>query len=152
MTDTLTAQKLEVVRRFWEVFTRQPITLERLRAGQLDRVLEEFYAPDVVFDLSAVAGWPEAQTYEGYAGIRTFYEVWFGMFEEVSFELERVEGVGDLVLSFAIQRGSGISSRTPVEWRNAYLSTVRGSKIVRAQFFSDPDEALRAAGSAGRSK
>jgi hypothetical protein len=35
------------------------------------------------------------------------------------FEIERVEAAGDLVLSVAIQRGSGISSRTPVEWRNA---------------------------------
>jgi ketosteroid isomerase-like protein len=146
MTDTLAAQQVEAVRRFWETFAGEPVTLERLRSGGLDRLIDDFYAPDVVFDLSAVAGWPEATTYEGHDGIRRFYEAWFGTFEEVSFELERLEAVGDdLILSVAIQRGRGISSRTPVEWRNAYLATMRGSKVVRVQFFSDPDEAVRAA-------
>lgn len=147
MTDATTAHQLEVVQRFWAVLTREPITLDRLRADLLDRLLDEFLAPDVVFDLSGVEGWPDAQTYEGHEGIRRFYETWFGMFAEVSFELERVEAVGDSILSVAIQRGTGISSRTPVEWRNAYLMTLRGSKGVRARFFSDPDEAVRAAGS-----
>jgi ketosteroid isomerase-like protein len=145
-TDTLTAQKLDAARRFWEAFTREPVTLERFRRGDYDPLIEEFYTADVVFDLSAVPGWPEAQTYEGYEGVRRFYETWFGMFEEVSFELERLEAVGDFVLSVATQRGTGISSHTPVEWRNAYLATFRGSKTVRAQFFADPDDAVRAAG------
>lgn len=145
MTDATTAQKLEVIRRLWAAFVREPITPERVRAGQLDRLVEEFFAPDVVFDLSGVAGWPDAQTYGGHEGVRRFYETWFGMFAEVSLELERLEAVGDSLLSVAIQRGRGISSRTPVEWRNAYLNTLRGSKIVRAQFFSDPDEAVAAA-------
>jgi ketosteroid isomerase-like protein len=151
MTDTLSAQKLEVVRRAWEAFESEPITLERLRAGKFDWLMEEFYSADVVFDLSALAGWPEAKTYEGYDGVGRFFEDWFGMFEEVSFELDRLEAVGDVVLAVAIQRGSGLSSRTPVEWRQAYLSAVQGSKIVRTQIFSDPDEAVRAAERSGPS-
>jgi hypothetical protein len=66
MSEALTAQKLGAVRRFWKVFTRAPITLGRLRAGQLDWLMEEFY--------------------------RRFYETWFATFEEVSFELERTRG------------------------------------------------------------
>lgn len=63
----------------------------------------------------------------------------------MSFEVECVEAVGDLVLSIAVQRGSGLYSHTPVEWRNAYLISVNGSKIVHSRFFSDPDEAVRIA-------
>lgn len=48
MTDTCTTQGHEVVRRFREAFAGERVTLERLRAGGLDWLLEEFYAHDVV--------------------------------------------------------------------------------------------------------
>lgn len=145
MNGALTAQRLDLAQRFWDAFAREPITLERLRAGEFDSLMEEFFAPEIVFDLSAVADWPEAEMYEGYEGVRRFHEVWFGAFDQVSFEVESVEVIGELVLSIAVQRGSGLYSHTPVEWRNAYLVSVSGSRIVRSRFFSDPDEAIRTA-------
>ena len=145
MNGALTAQRVDVTRRFWDAFAGEPVTLERLRAGEFEWLTEEFFAPEIVFDLSAVADWPEAEIYEGYEGIRRFYEIWFGAFDQVSFEVESVEAIGDVVLSIATQRGGGLHSHTPVEWRNAYLTSVDGSKIVRSRFFSDPDEAMRTA-------
>lgn len=148
-SDTLTAEKLEVARRFWEAFSGEPITLERLQAGWADWLLNEFFAPDAVFDMSALDDWPESPLYEGHDGIRRFWEAWFGTWEEATWELERLEAVGELILSVALQRGIGASSRTPVEWRTCYLVTIRGSKIVRSRFFADPDDAIRAAGGGG---
>jgi hypothetical protein len=42
-----------------------------------------------------------------------------------------------------VQRGTGTSGRA-VEQRVALLTTVKGSKFVRAQFL-DPEDAIRAA-------
>jgi ketosteroid isomerase-like protein len=131
--------------------TREQVTLDRLRRGELDALLEEFYSPDVVFDLRALEVWPESETYEGHDGIRRFYEAWFGPWEEVTFELESAEAVGDLILSVAVQRGTGVSSRAPVEARFAILTTVRESKFVRARFFWNADDAVRAAEGEGPS-
>jgi ketosteroid isomerase-like protein len=94
--------------------------------------------------MSAIEDWPESETYAGHEGIRRFYEDWFGRWEQMAFELERVEAGGDVILSVVVQRGTGTSSRAPVEQRVALLTTVKGSKFVRAQFL-DPEDAIRAA-------
>jgi hypothetical protein len=107
--------------------------------------LEEFYTRDAVFDLTRVAGWPESPVYEGHDGLRRFWQEWFSMWEQVTWELERLEPVGDSILSVAVQRGIGASSHTPAEWRLTFLSTFRGSKVLRARFFSSPEAALEAA-------
>lgn len=134
-----------MVRRFWEALSREPMTLEGLRAGELDWLIDEFYPPDAVFEMGGFEGWPESETYEGHDGVRSFYEAWFGPWESMSFELERLERVGDVVLSVVLARGTGASSRTPVEQSFALLTTVRDSKFAHARFFTDPNEAVRAA-------
>jgi ketosteroid isomerase-like protein len=144
-SDMCASERLELGRRYWAALG-EPITLEHVRGQWLEHFLDDFFSADSVFDLSRVDAWPEERLYEGHAGIRRFWEKWFEIFEEVSFECEHLEEVNGLVVSVARQRGTGITSKTPVEWRLAYLVTMADSKIVQADFYPDPDEALLIAG------
>src|ERR687895_470426 len=97
--DTMSAGRLELIGRFWDSFSSESITSERLRSGWMDWLLDEFYAPEPVFDLRAM-DWTESPVYEGRDDLRDFWETWFG-----TWELERLETVGEQVLSVAVERG-----------------------------------------------
>ena len=71
---------------------------------------------------------------------------WADAWDHWTVEVERlVEAGSDQVLLFMRERGRSASGLTMDE-RHAELYTLRDGKIVRRQGFSDPNEALEAAG------
>ena len=69
------------------------------------------------------------------------------VYEDVSFELERVEEIGDDdVLVLAIMRARAKGSGIEIETRQGYIWTVEDGQLVRFRWFSDHDQALAAAG------
>jgi ketosteroid isomerase-like protein len=95
--------------------------------------------------MTAAGGWLEADVYRGHRGLKEFWASWFAPFEEITFEVESVEPVGDAVVSVATQRGRGAAGGAPVEMRLAYVTEIRDGKAVSMRVFMDVDDAFRAA-------
>jgi ketosteroid isomerase-like protein len=110
--------------------------------------LTEVYAPDFVWDMSKYRGWPEARTYEGIEGLRRFLNDWEEVFDW-EFEVESLHDAGDRVVSVISQRGRTKAAGPNVEMCNGLVWTLRDGKLVRADNYADPSEALRAAGLPG---
>jgi ketosteroid isomerase-like protein len=89
---------------------------------------------------------PDARSYHGHEGVLTALGLNFDAFEELHFEPEEFIGGGDQVVVIVRLSGRGKVSGVPVEDRIAHHWSIRDGKAVRLQVFSDPSEALRAAG------
>jgi uncharacterized protein len=89
---------------------------------------------------------PDASEYHGHQGALASFQKGVDMF--ASFELfpEAVYEGEDEVVVVLRMRGVGKESGAPVEDRIAHHLTLRGEKAVRLQVYSDPADALRAAG------
>jgi ketosteroid isomerase-like protein len=109
----------------------------------------EYYADDVVLVVHPDA-FLEQGTYEGREAVGEWFGNWFKMFErDYHFEIEEARDLGDVVLLIASHRGRGRASGIEVSGQTGYLYTVRAGKIVRAELYRGPDEAIAAAGLSG---
>jgi ketosteroid isomerase-like protein len=103
------------------------------------------YADDVVLVVHPDA-FLESGTFVGREAVGRWFANWFNTFEPgYSFEIEEARDLGDVVYLDATHRGRGRNSGVEVHGRTGYLYTVRDGKIVRAELYSSPAEALAAA-------
>jgi ketosteroid isomerase-like protein len=103
-------------------------------------------APDFVWDMSTFRGWPEQQLYEGARGMNAFLRDWGTAFDDWHIELESVHDAGDKVVLVLRQRGRAKLTGMPLDMLFAQVFTVRDGLHKRMQMYSDPDEAMAAAG------
>jgi ketosteroid isomerase-like protein len=88
----------------------------------------------------------DAGTFEGREAVGAWFGDWFKTFApDYRFVIEETRHLGDIVFLFASHRGRGRMSGVAVRGKTAYLYTVRGAKIVRAELYPGRDEALEAA-------
>jgi ketosteroid isomerase-like protein len=86
-------------------------------------------------------------TFRGRDAVGRWFGDWFATFEPgYRFEIEDARDLGDVVFLDATHQGRGRNSGVEVHGRTGYLYTVREGKIVRAELFPSPAEALEAAG------
>jgi ketosteroid isomerase-like protein len=138
--------RIETVRGWWEALAREPLTRERIAAGELEPFVRELHAPDVVWQLSDFAGWPEQPIYSGHDGVRRVLEVWSFFGARLEFELQMADAVGDRVVAAAVQRAHGARGGAPTETRFAAVMSVDGGMVTRIATYSDLGEALSAVG------
>ena len=67
-------------------------------------------------------------------------------FEGVGVDIDEILDAGDRVVVLATLRGRGRGSGADVERRQGYVWTLRDGKVIRFQWFNDPDDATSAAG------
>jgi ketosteroid isomerase-like protein len=67
------------------------------------------------------------------------------VYPDFRFEPERFADAGDDVVVIGVGRGTSASG-VQAQWRQGYIWTVRDGKAVTFRWFSDPAEALAAAG------
>ena len=67
------------------------------------------------------------------------------VYPDFRFEPEDYRDVGEDVVVIGMARGTAASG-VQAQWRQGYIWTVRDGRAVRFQWFSDPAEALQAAG------
>lgn len=67
------------------------------------------------------------------------------VYPDFRFEPEEYRDTGDDVVVIGMARGTAASG-VRAQWRQGYVWTVREGRAVRFQWFSDPSEALQAAG------
>jgi ketosteroid isomerase-like protein len=84
------------------------------------------------------------ETYRGVDGLR---RAWIGVaeaFEEVTYDLERVVGSGDRVVSIYRVRAKARHTGIVQDYLFAYIWTFRDGRIVHCRGIGDVDEALKA--------
>jgi uncharacterized protein len=123
---------------------------ERIRQGYeaVDRgdieAVRELFAPDIeLFDRPEV---PNAQSYRGWEGMATTVRDSQDTFEDFRFVPERYLEKDDRVVVIVTMTGRGRASGVPVEERIGHLWTIREGLAVELRAFTDPADALEAAG------
>lgn len=89
---------------------------------------------------------PDPQTYRGRDGVLAAMQRNSDGFEDFEMIPESFVENGEMIVVTILMRGRGRVSGAPVEERIAHLWTVRDGNAVALQVYSDPDDALRAAG------
>ncbi len=132
----MSKENVELVRRIWEAADRR----------DTDTVLS-LYDPEVEIDLS---GFPveaaERKLYRGHEGLRALFGEWRETWANADSELIELIDAGEHVVSIYTYGARGRRSGLSVEERFASVWTIRDDKVVRVQWFTQPAEALEAAG------
>jgi ketosteroid isomerase-like protein len=124
--------------------------LDRLRAAYeaLDRgdaeAIRDFLHPQVeLFDRPEI---PDAGSYIGWEGLMLSVRASQDSFADFRFTPQRFFEHGDRVVVIVLMTGRGKASGVPVEEQIAHEWTMRDGRAVRLQAYSDPADALEAAG------
>lgn len=124
--------------------------MERLRAGYeaLDRgdiaPVRDFLHPEAeMHDRPEI---PDATTYRGWDGIVHSIRASQETFDDFHFLPQEFHEHGEHIVVFIKMTGTGRVSGVPVEERIAHLWTVRDGVGVKLQAYTDPADALEAAG------
>ena len=125
---------LEIVRHAYESF--------RVNG----RFVAHLATPDFVWDMSHFHGWPEEQVYAGAEGAEAFLREWTAAWDDWELHVEDLREVGEQVVALLRQRGRSRVSGLAVDMSFAQIWTMREGKEARMDMYSDPAEALDAAG------
>jgi ketosteroid isomerase-like protein len=114
--------------------------VEAFNAGDFD-FAASFYAPDALFYARAAVG-----VLEGREAIRSFFEDWFGTYEELTFEIEEFRDLGNGVTFGVIsQRGRLADTAGWMHDRFALVITWADGLIEKQMNFENGDDARAAA-------
>jgi hypothetical protein len=89
---------------------------------------------------------PDARSYRGHEGVLTALQVSLDAFDDFQLEPEAFYEAGDKVVVLLRMVGTGNVSGVPVEEHIAHLWTIRDGRAIALQVYSDPADALAAAG------
>ena len=103
-------------------------------------------ASDFVWDMTHFDGWPEQQVYEGVQGAEDFFTDWGSAWDSWEPAVEAMHDAGDKVVAILRVRGRSKSSGMLLEVALAHVVTFRDGKQTRTDNYSDPRDALKAAG------
>ena len=88
----------------------------------------------------------EGESYSGHEGLKRFLAEMTDDFEEVRFEIEETRDAGEQVVGIGRFRARGRASGVDLNVPLGVLTRVLRGKIVYTRFFSEPADALEAAG------
>jgi ketosteroid isomerase-like protein len=113
-------------------------------SGNMDRV-RDFWDPYAVMVYDPAGKWPEPGPFFGRDAImRQFQRLRDALDSDSLHLIGDLVAVGDRVVVHGIWRGAGRGPHVDLEM--AWIYTVHGGLIVRAEFFADHSRALEAAG------
>ena len=125
---------VEVVRRSNDAFNRRDV-----------EAVIALSDPDI--EIRDIPELPEAQVFRGHEGLRKLLALNWEPWEQVVVGVERlIEVDGETVLLLSRNRWTVRESRIDIVQPRGSIFTVRGGRIVRAQFYADQKLALKAAG------
>jgi ketosteroid isomerase-like protein len=91
-------------------------------------------------------GWTDEPVYYGHDGVREMMRGWVASFDDWEATLERAVSCGDDVLAVVVDRAYMKDGSRPLVRRHAVRFTFQAGRIVRARFYSDVSDALKAVG------
>jgi ketosteroid isomerase-like protein len=104
------------------------------------------FSPDVVWDMSNFASWPEQPLFKGHAGVAEFIETWLEPWDEYEQTLEELLDADQHVVGILRISGTAKQSGARVEMPAGHVLTFIDDLLVRVDLYSDPKKALEAAG------
>ncbi len=104
----------------------------------------DLLAEDVVY--VAPATMPGGQTYHGHQGVLQWVVDWRAEWADYELEIERVEDLGDRVMTVERNKATGKRSGVEVDMRTFSLWSFRDGKVIRWQGFPTEEAALETAG------
>lgn len=119
--------------------------VDALNARDFDALAE--FPLDPEFEFHSLISDAEGTSYVGLDGLRKWADDLDEVFEDFRVEVREVRPAGDDAAVVMIRvTGHARSSGAPFDERNAQVWRWRDGRLWRNQAYSDPDEALRAAG------
>jgi ketosteroid isomerase-like protein len=123
---------VEIVREIYRAWERGDFTSN------------EWADPEIEFHIRAG---PDEAVHHGVDAMGYAWREWLGAWDEFKTEAREFIDLGDDVLVLAEFRGRGKASGMPIEaMAGAGLFSLRDGKVVRLGTYTDPAEALEAAG------
>jgi ketosteroid isomerase-like protein len=129
----MSQENIENVRRGIDAWNR----------GDLDEWLAGF-APEA--ELQTTGRFADRGVYRGRAGLKRYWAEIREDMEELSLSISDLRATGDRVFIAAMASGRGRRSKARIEGPLWLADTFRDGLIVRVETYTDPDEALEAAG------
>jgi ketosteroid isomerase-like protein len=129
----MSLENVEVVRQIYGAWQKEG---SPVASGLLDADIEWVNPPDAV----------ERGTRRGVDAFGAAADAVSDTFEGVGVYIDEMLDAGDRVVVLATLHGRGRGSGADLERRQGYIWTVRDGKATRFEWFTTPDEALRAAG------
>jgi ketosteroid isomerase-like protein len=126
-------EDVEIVREALEIL---------LRRG-FDAALP-FFDPDVTWE--AAKDEPDAGTYRGHQGVRTFIGKWLELFDRLHFEPQAFIAAGDAVVVPYRLRARARSTGIEITGEETWVIQVQRGQIVGVQEYREKDDALEAVG------
>jgi ketosteroid isomerase-like protein len=130
----MSQENVEIVRRAFDAFRR----------GELAESLEGL-SPDFEFHPSGRFMDTES-VYCGLEGMRIFWRTFRDAWEDIRIEIDRIEDLGDRVLTLGTFHGRTGGSSAEVSAESGWLHTFEDGLVIRMRSFATWDEALEAAG------
>jgi ketosteroid isomerase-like protein len=129
----MSQENVEIIRAAFDAWNR----------GDHDALIEMWHEEAEFYPLRAQL---EGRAYRGPDGLREFIDELADDWEEVQFEIEEIRDKGEQGVGFGRFRARGRASGVELNVPLGVVGIVRNKKIVYSRFFSDPAEALKAAG------
>ncbi len=109
-----------------------------------DSAALDFIADDAVY--VAPPTMLDGRTYHGHRGVLQWVVDWRAAWTDYELEVERLEDLGDQVLTIERNRATGKRSGVGVDMQTFSVWTLRDGKVVRWQGYASEEEALEAVG------
>ena len=103
------------------------------------------YTPDFIYEDTAMPD-HHGEIYRGWEEYRRAVATFTEPFEEMIYDLERLVGSGDRVLSIYRVRATARHTGIKFDLQAAYVLSFRDGMISHVRAYLDPDEALKALG------
>jgi uncharacterized protein len=105
------------------------------------------YDPEIEWDTSGTTVGVMGQgQYHGHDGVRSWFREWYGGWQSVEHVCEELIDAGDRVVVLVTDRARGAASGADVELRYAGVWTIQDGKVRRVAWYSEREDALKAAG------
>jgi ketosteroid isomerase-like protein len=114
--------------------------------GDLGELLS-FFSDDVVWE--AVEDAPDAGTYRGPEGLRSYFEDWLGTVDDIHFEEGEVTEVGNFIVADIRARATIKGTDAAMDLPYAIAVRIADGKIVEGKEFREREDALAYAESDG---
>jgi ketosteroid isomerase-like protein len=133
----MSQENVEAIRELWESWVNHDDATELGDLTLMD--------PEVVYEDDSL---PDhvGETYVGHDGLRRAWARFAEPWTDFEVDLEWTRGTGNEVVSYHRVRGKGRGSGVEMQADYAYVWTFREGRVVRLRSYSDPTEALEAAG------
>ena len=137
---------VERIRQMYVTFTAR---FDRMVAGDVDEFYAAHYTPDAVMETPDA--FPAPAHFEGCDGYRTLVQESYGPYEDVAWDLDQADAIGDAVVVKARIRGRAKGDPVLIEVGVAFVYDMRDGLICRSRLYLSHERALEAAraGAAG---